>query len=305
MSIYLAKKELIDLLEKNNMKHNMKLSPGKVVAKTKNTTMKLKDYTEEKLEKLVKSKKSVTVNIEFWNYNYCTNRNIDSSVAEDFINQLDVTVENLKDFSAGTLVILIIAHEILLHTFKIKDSNIYIQYLEDNKISRKLLRNFMLNMKYELPLTENYLTLILKVFDQETIFHFLFRKYCKFELGEFEKIMEYFKLDNIHEASYYIVDKFRSKRKQLEYFKVCIILFEDKIDLTEKNVVYNKKNKSPHIGYYLLTMKIDNDLENLYYSVVKQYLDKFGTLNIISEDKEENNYIDSRKREIINYFDKY
>lgn len=307
MSIYLAKKELADLLEGSHLKFDIKLDfSKKIVAENKNgKELKFQDYTEENLKKMVAGKKNVYVNLDFWNYNYCTDLNIDPEVSGNFINNLSVVVKSLNDFSVGTLVILIFLHELLLNTFKIKSREVYLEYLEGIKISRKIIRNFMVGMQYHLPLTENYLILILEVFDKETIFDFLFKKCCQFTIEEFSKIMEYFELDNIHEMSYYIFERFKSKKLQLEYCKLCLILFEDKIDFYDE-ALYSKKNKSPHIGYYLLTLKLNPELENLYYSVIKIYMDKFGTLNLIlTDDEDKNKFIKTRKKEILEYFDKY
>ena len=172
------------------------------------------------------------------------------------------------------------------------------------KISRKIIKNFMLNMEYQLPLTENYLTLILEVFDEDTIYDFLFRKCCKFTIEEFGRIMEFFEIKNIHSISYYIDSFFRNKTKKLEYFKKCIELYQNKIDYTD-NIIFTKKNKNPHLGYYLLIMELEPELESLYYSVVKKYLDKSGSINIIIDDEEEKKKIEIRKLEIKNYFNLY
>ena len=306
MSIYLAKKELINILEKSRLEFKLPLKQKKrIVVYENKVLMDFKDYNEEDLEKLIKKRKKATIDYEFWNYNYCTFKNLDPCISENFISNLDIVVNNLNDFSVGTITIMIVIYELLLKTYKIKSNKVFVQYLQEIKVSRKIIKNFMLNMEYQLPLTDNYLTLILEVFDQETIFDFLFKKCCKFTLEEFEKIMEYFELSDIHLVSYYIFTSFKDKIKQLKYLDKCLVLFEDKIDFSD-NVIFKKKNKNPHVGYYLLTMKLNTKLEPLYYCIVKKYLDKYGTLNIIVEDsEEENNFIKIRKKEILNYFDKY
>ena len=306
MSIYLSKKELINILEKSRLDFKIPVVDKKVIASYKGEIiMKIEDYSEEKLEKLVKKHKKTIVDFEFWNYNYCNSKNLDPDISEEFISNLEVVVRNLNDFSTGTITMLIIIHELLLNTFKIKSNKLFLQYLQDIKVSRKIVKNFMLNMEYQLPLTENYLTLILEVFDQETIFDFLFKKCCSFNLEEFEKIMEYFEVRDIHLVSYYIFTSFKNKEKQLKYLDSCLILFEDKIDLSE-NVIYKKRNKNPHVGYYLLKMELTPSIESLYYCVVKRYIDKYGSLNIIvNDDEDENNFIKTRKKEVLNYFDKY
>ena len=160
-------------------------------------------------------------------------------------------------------------------------------------------------MQYQLPLTENYLSLILEVFDDETIYDFIFRDCCNFTLGEFEKIMEFFTLRDINMASFYICDRFKDTETRLKYLEKCIILFENKIDITER-VTYTKKNKNPYIGYCLLMMKVNPKNHNLYYSVIQKYMDKFGSIDIIvSDSKEDTKFIKKRREEILNYFDKF
>ena len=306
MSIYLAKKELRNILDKSKLKYTLELNLDRHVAvNKKGDYLSYDDYSEESLRNLVESKKNIYVDLEFWNYNYCTANNLDPSISEEFIGNLTVLVRSFKEFSTGTLVILIILHEILLNTFKIKSKDLYLEYLSDIKISKKIIRNFMLKMEYELPLTENYLTLILEVFDDETIYDFIFRECCNFTLGEFEKIMEFFTIRDINMASFYICDKFKDTETRLKYLEKCIVLFENKIDITE-HVTYTKKNKNPYIGYCLLTMKITPKHHDLYYSVIQKYMDKFGSINVtVSDSKEDTKFIKKRRDEILNYINKF
>lgn len=306
MSIYLAKKELTGILNRSKLLYRMDLNLDRHVAIDKNGKyLSYDDYSEEKLQELVEKRKNIFVDVEFWNYNYCTHKNLDPNISDEFIDNLTVMVRSLKEFSTGTLVILIILHEILLNTFKINQKSIYLEYLSDIKISKKIIRNFMLNMEYQFPLTENYLSLILEVFNDETIYDFIFRECCNFTLEEFEKIMEFFTLNDINMASYYVCDKFKEDEIRLKYLEKCIILFENKIDLM-KNITYTKKNKNPSIGYCLMTMKITPKIQDLYYSVIKKYMDKSGSINItVSDSKEDTNFIKKRREEILNYFDKF
>ena len=106
-------------------------------------------------------------------------------------------------------------------------------------------------------------------------------------------------------ASLYVCDKFKDSETQLKYLEKCIILFENRIDITER-VTYTKKNKNPYIGYCLLTMKITPKLHDLYYSVIQKYMDKFGSIHItISDSKEDTKFIKNRRDEILNYIDKF
>lgn len=308
MSIYLAKKELSEILDKSTLKYNIHLPVYKKVAtfgKDKNI-LKFKDYNEETLEKLIKKHKTAIVNSDFWNYNYCTYKNVDPKISKTFVNNIEEIVDNLGKFTEGTMTTLVILHEILLKTFKIRSREAYTEYLNEIKLSRKIIRNFMINMEYTLPLTENYLALITETFDDETIYDFVFKECCEFTIDEFNLIMKVFNINNIHDASFYIMDNFRSNVKRLQYLERCLNLYEERIDLYEK-MIYTKKNKNPYLGYYLLTMKLKNEREEeLYYSVMRKYIDKKGSLDItVSDDEDDNYFIEVRLKEINEYFNRF
>ena len=118
--------------------------------------------------------------------------------------------------------------------------------------------------------------------------------------------MKIFNLDNIHDASFYIMDNFKSNEKRLKYMERCINLYEEKIDLYEK-MIYTKKNKNPYLGYYLLTMKLKNEKEeSIYYTVIKKYINKGGTIDLtISDDEDDNYFVEVRRNEINEYFNRF
>ena len=136
MSIYLAKKELRSILAKSKLKYTMDLNLDRHVAIDKNGKyLSYDDYSEETLQNLVESRKNIYVDLEFWNYNYCTSKNLDPGIEKEIIDNLSVIVRSLKEFSTGTLVVWIILHEILLNTFKIKSKDLYLEYLSDININ--------------------------------------------------------------------------------------------------------------------------------------------------------------------------
>ena len=132
-------------------------------------------------------------------------------------------------------------------------------------------------MDYTLPLTENYMVLISEVFDDQTIYDFVFKECCEFNIEEFTLIMKIFNLDNIHDASFYVMDNIKTNGKRLKYLDRCLDLFENRIDLSD-TMIYTKKNKNSYLGYYLLTMKIKEKDEPEYYKVIKKYMDKGGAI---------------------------
>ena len=71
-------------------------------------------------------------------------------------------------------------------------------------------------------------------------------------------------------------------------------------------VYYNKENNDPLLGYYLLTLPLNEKLEPRYYYTMKNYLSKSGTLCVkVAGDKEEDNRIEERRNQITSYFDMY
>ena len=161
--MYLIKKKLRKLLNDSNLEYKIpKTSVKKIAYTNKEILLKSSDYTESKLEKLVKNKKKVKINLEYWNYNYCTYDNLDEDSINFLSSNLDILVDDLKDFVTGAVVVNILMHEVLLNTYLIKNNNIYLNYLDTVKLSRKIIRNFLLEYRYQLPLTDNYLSLIVK-----------------------------------------------------------------------------------------------------------------------------------------------
>ena len=89
MSIYLAKKELRNILDKSKLKYSLDLNLDRYVAvDKKGKYLSYDEYSEESLQNLVESRKNIYVDLEFWNYNYCTANNLDPSVSEEFIDNI-------------------------------------------------------------------------------------------------------------------------------------------------------------------------------------------------------------------------
>ena len=302
------KKRLIQILQKSKYDFNIDLDTDRIVAEIPNKgIMTFENYTEENLKTLVKKNKKCYVDLEFWNYNYCSSKNINPIHTTDFLENLDFIIEEKESFSEGTIVILILLHELLLNVYQIESSSEFNKYLENIKLSKKIIRNFMLKNEYRLPLTENYLHLILKTFDEETIYDFIFRECCYFSLEECQSILKNYSIKNIHLASYYIETNFKSNQLKLKYFCFLLEYYDGEIDYNDV-VVYDKKFKEPLFGYYLLTMPLSKDIENIYYYVMKKYIGMSGTLcvKVVGDNsKEENKMIENRRNQIIEYFDRY
>lgn len=307
MSIYLARKELIDFLDKTELGYNMKNDISRPIAEIvyKNNKKKFLDfdnYSEDNLKSLLENKNRVVyVDLEFWNYNYCKKENINKESSNDFIENLNVEVESVSSFSEGTITVLILLHEMLLNIYKIKDCDIFSSYIENFKISKRIIKNFLVNMEYVLPLTKNYLQLMKKVFNNETIYEFLFNKNNDFSIGEFRAILQNFEVENIHLSTYYVYDKLKNSRKCLQYICVLLEMYDGVIDMS--SIIY--KSEENHLGYFLMNLEITPENRSCYYTVLKKYIDKNGAIDIrIDKDKKGTAELRRRRLEIEDYFSK-
>lgn len=300
------KKKLIHILDKSGLDYNVEFDTDRMVAQVPGKgVLTYNDYTEENLMTIVKKNKKCYVDLEFWNYNYCSFKNLNPLHVSDFLENVNFIISDKESFSEGTVVILILLNEMILNIYQIESKNEFDEYLEKLKISRKIIKNFLINVEYRLPLTENYLHLILKVFDEETIYDFLFRECCYFNLDECRAILKHYPIKDIHLASYYIITNFKSSELILKYLCFIIDSFDGRIDY-DTIVYHNKENNNPLLGYYLLTLPVSEELERRYYYVIKKYLDKFGTLCIkVVRDEKETEMISQRRNQIESYFDKY
>ena len=300
------KKNMIELLEKGNLDFHINNDTSRIVAQVPGKgVLTYDDYTEENLQQIVKNNKKCYVDLEFWNYNYCTFKNLNPVHISDFLENINFIITDKNSFSEGTVVMLILLNELILNVYKIENQDEFDEYLEKLKISRKIIKNFLINTEYRLPLTKNYLHLILKVFDEETIYDFIFRECCYFTLEECKAILKHYPIKNIHLASYYVVTNFESNDLILKYLCFLIESFDGVIDYGDV-VYYNKENNDPLLGYYLMTLPLTEKLEPRYYYTMKNYLSKSGTLCVkVVGDKEENNRIEERRNQITSYFDMY
>tara|TARA_R110000822_G_scaffold249667_1_gene377138 strand:+ start:737 stop:1648 length:912 start_codon:yes stop_codon:yes gene_type:complete len=302
------KKRLIQSLEKSKYDFHVELEENRLVAEVPGKgIMTFEDYTEDNLNTLVKNNKKCYVDLEFWNYSYCSSKNINPVHTQDFLENLSFIIQEKDSFSEGTVVILILLHEILLNVYTIKSEIEFLKYLENIKLSKKIIRNFMLKNEYQLPLTENYLHLILKTFDEETIYDFIFRECCYFTIEECQAILKNYSVKNIHLASYYVNSNFTDIELKLKYFCFLLEYYDGIIDYNDV-VIYDKSVEEPLLGYYLLTLPLTKDLEPRYYYTMRKYVNLSGSLcvKIIGEgEKETNEMISNRRDQIMEYFDKY
>ena len=305
MSIYLVKKELSELLEGYIGDYSIGLETLRHVAHVVGKGyLDFNDYTESILEKLVKRKGKVYVDLEFWNYNYCTFENIDPEFAEILLEKSERILEKQEGYTEGTVVMLILLHQILLNVYKIDDFETFEDYVNRIKVSKRVIKNFLINMDYKLPLTRNYLHLIETVFDERSIFDFVLKEKDYFSFDEFKKIISKFRIEDIDGSSITVLKSFSDTREGLKHVSFLLELYDDII--SKNNFSYQRSGSFDMLSAELLGMKVDNKNRDCYYSVVKKFLEKGGNFNIkVLNNDSMDDMIQNRKNEIEEYFERY
>jgi len=305
MSIYLVKRELTDLLQSYIGDYSVKLDTLRHAAHVVGKGyLDFKDYTENVLERLVKRKGKVYVDLEFWNYNYCRFENIDPEFSDMLIEKSKTILESPEGYSEGTVVILILLHQILLNVYKIQDLETFENYLSHIKVSKRVIKNFMINMEYRLPLTRNYLHLIEAVFDERSIFDFVLKEKDYFSFDEFKKIISKFQIKDIDGSSITVLKSFSDMSRGMKHVSFLIDLYDDII--SKNDFSYQKVGSFDMLSVELLKMKVNNKNRDCYYSVVKKFLEKGGNFNVtVLGDNEMNEFVQIRRQEIREYFERY
>ena len=90
--------------------------------------------------------------MEFWNYNYCTFKNLNPVHISDFLENINFIITDKDSFSEGTVVMLILLNELILNVYKIENQDEFDEYLEKLKISRKIIKNFLINTEYQITI---------------------------------------------------------------------------------------------------------------------------------------------------------
>ena len=305
MSIYLVKRELSDLLTKYKGEYSIGMDILRHVANVVDKGyLDFKDYSEEILEKLVRRRGTVYVDLEFWNYNYCKFENIDPDFSEMLLEKSQRILERREEYTEGTLVMLILLHQVLLNVYKIEDFETFEKYLTHIKVSKRVIKNFLINMDYKLPLTKNYLYLIEVVFDETSIFDFVLKEKDYFDFDEFKKIMSKFEIRNIDSSSITVLRSFSDMRQGMKHVSFLLDLYDDII--SKNDFSYQNVDSFDMLSAELLKMKVDNKNRDCYYSVVKKFLEKGGNFNVtILGNNEINEFVQIRRQEIREYFERY
>jgi len=285
MSIYLYSTEIRKLVGSTRVSlPDEKCNSIVASAQTKNKTytMSFENYSEENLRNLVSLKKypNLYIDYRFWNYQYCEISNLKVENLHHLYNfkgDGDILVD-LNSFYVGRVVFLIFYYKILYHCVVIENNDLFKTYIGKINIDKGDMAKFMVENKIYIPLTTNFICLLKRIFDSDTIFRYLF---CGIPIGleNINTVLLEFHITDISSASTNIFESDLSNMDKLLSIEMVLKMLDGGIDQYENVFVDTEKFYRP-LGYYLETIEIDDSLENLLEKVKKLYLDNGGAKNI-------------------------
>jgi hypothetical protein len=282
MSIYSYSEKINSLLQRNIIK----IKIPEIIAYKGNDKVYYDDYDEKKLEKL--ARKNYIFNINFWNINYCDENNLSEEFKTEFFFQPPKSnIVNINKINIGILVMSISFLNTLYLTYEVEDHDKYCEFLNNLNIDRNVFAKFIIENNFCLPLTENYLSLIKRIFTNINIIDYVFNDKIIYNPNQIKSILEHFNFGSINFASQYIFDnKYLSTKDKLCYIEVLLDLYDDDID--KDNIIFlNTKNFKPYLLYYLFSLDIDYDLNNFYFIIMEKFITKNGAheIKIVNDDK--------------------
>ena len=302
MSIYLYTQNINEKIKKNVVKLRKIDIIASAIKNNKKIELHYEEYNEDKLKNFCQNRNhnNIKVHPYFWNHNYC---NISMIYNEEKIYNLDepdTIILNINYFSSGRLVMFNVFFNILSLTYCLDNKKEYKNYLDKLNIDRTIFANFLINNKFNFPLTENYLILIKRIFTNDNIVDYVFETNYNFK--QIALILNSFDYGSINILSSYI---FTSKLSDSEKLCLCQELlrnYNDNIDVSS-HVSLNMKNFKPYLIYYLYTMNIPEDLINSYYYTWNMVLDNKGASKLtINDDIKLNEKIKQRYQVIKDNF---
>lgn len=258
--------------------------------------MRLEDYNEDNLTKLVLDKpfKEVYVDYRFWNYRYCKPENLKVENLKCVRGRKEDPYIDPSLYYVGMVVVMIMYYQIFYYTFTIKNEEVFKTYLREINIDREDFSQFMIEKNISLPLTRNYLMLLTRIFENDNIGEYLFSFTgseggkggdMKYNLEDTSTILSFFKVIDIRNYAKLIFTSSETIQNKLLYFNIVLDLYDGSIDYHEKVFSSNTGEEPKPVGYYLFSLedKIDDDLYNLYTSTVEKYmlLDGAETIEMI------------------------
>lgn len=251
--------------------------------------LKIDDYTEDNLIALVtrnnqlKHYKHLYIDYRFWNYKYCSPENLQTENLK-WMMEIPPSEEpyiQTHMFYVGLVTVTIMYYSILYHSLVVSDS-LFEGYMSLINIDKNDFSRFLTQSSIYFPLTRNYLTLLKRVFTNETIREYLFPENgCFYTSDQVRQILQYFEIGDIREYAkliYEMNSSSDSREEELEskyhLLNVIFDLFDDSIDYHGKVFAIEEMETKP-VGYYLELLRPpssdQSDLDNLYQELIEKY----------------------------------
>ena len=252
------------------------------------------NYNEDNLIKFCRNKnhENIIVHPYFWNHEYCYLSMINQQEKIYNLTDPNTILININYFSAGQLVMIIIFFNIINITYCLDNIEEYQNYLDRLNIDKNTFAQFLINNKFNFPLTENYHLLIKRIFSNYNIVDYIFQTNYNYE--QIAIILNDFDYGSLNILSSYIFDSNLDDKAKLCLCQALLNNYNDSID-TSKEILLSMKNFKPYLIYYLYTMHITDDLINNYFYTWKMVLDNGGAEKIrILDDNKLNDKIKQR-----------
>lgn len=302
MSIYLYSQGINEKV-KNKI---IKLEPVEIVAhaykKGKKIELNFSDYNEDKLIKFCnnKSYENIIIHPYFWNHTYCNLDMLDKKEKLYNLPEPQTDLVNIDYFSNGQIVMIISFFNIINITYCLCDKEEYKNFLNRLNIDRNTFAEFLINNKFNFPLTENYHLLIKRIFTDNNISDYVFKTNYNFE--QIALILADFNYGSLNVLSAEIFSSDLSDKAKLCLCQKLINNYNDRIDTT-KEILLNMKNFKPYLAYYLYTLEVPDELVNNYFFTWKMFLESGGAQKItILDNNQLNDKIQQRYQVIKDNF---
>lgn len=259
----------------------------------------LENYESKKQLKEIIINNDTKINYIYWDYNFCDINNLSENDKDYLLKKIKLDYYVKDSVALGSLLSLIVCYNLLVHTYEIEDKNIYIELLDSINIDKNIVIDFLIENKFILPLNDNYLILIKRIFKNNVkILNLIFKSKCLFSNDEIELILNEFDYGGINFASEFIFNSNYSLKQKLIYSKILINSYDEIID-PEPVLYLRADNYKPSLAYYLFSMKVDGNLTNLFFEVLKLFIDKGGAKEVyFYGNKELSDFFQCRNKQI-------
>lgn len=267
-------------------KHSLSYKPG-------NYQALLKMVKENKIGDL--TVKNIIVDRYNWDSNIFSYKNLDeqekysiskdSKLREDYGNP---SIQRIKKFYViGKLEVDRKIHELLFLMY-VLDTESFLDKLYSLNLTRKIMREYLINAETILPLNENYKNLIKHVFDDSSISEYImFRSelsFLRFTESDLVQILKMYNFD-LDDVFYELYEGIHSTELLIDYLNSVIDL---KSELPNTDTHYfNPEDSSTErfAGLIILLidtsqLDVDSEAYKSYIRLMKKYIDIGGHYNI-------------------------